>query len=86
MIFCGPICRHNCPLIIPIASFHPETVFFRPGGVNLLGLLVRRTDVRLRATPWFPGQDEKILVSELKTNSFSSGVSGWKLANLREVF
>jgi hypothetical protein len=34
-----------------LASLHPETVLFRPGGVNHRALLVRRTDVRLRATP-----------------------------------
>jgi len=40
---------------------------------------VRRTSVRLRTTPRFPCQDEKFLVSELETNSVSSGVSGWTL-------
>ena len=48
---------------------------------SICGLLVRRTGVRLRATPYFPCQDEKILVPELKTTSFSSGVSRWKLFN-----
>jgi len=42
------------------------------------GLLVRRTYVRLRATPRFPCQDEKSPLSESETNSFPSGVSGWE--------
>jgi hypothetical protein len=45
------------------------------------GLLVRRTDVRLRAIPQFPGLDEKLLLSGSETASFTSGVSGWKQVN-----
>jgi hypothetical protein len=46
---------------------------------------VRRTDVRLRAIPRFPAQNEKSLLSESETNSFSSGVSGWKLLRDAEL-
>ena len=45
-------------------------------------LLVRRTVVRLRAIPRFTCQDKKSPLSKSETNSFSSGVSGWKLAGL----
>jgi len=34
-------------------SFHPETVLFRPGCVNLRVCLCGVPGVRLRATPWF---------------------------------
>jgi hypothetical protein len=81
-------------------SFHPETVFFRPGGVNLhgylcgvlmyasaqpldfdsaLGLTLRAACAVNFCSAKVSCQDKKILVSELKTTSFLSGVSGWKL-------
>ncbi len=50
--------------------------FFPPWRRQSSCLLVRRTDVRLRATTRFPCQDEKPRLSDTETNSFSSGVSG----------
>ena len=48
-------------------SFRPERVLFRPGDVNLRAYLAeRRFRVRLRATPRFPCQNEKYLLSEQK--------------------
>ena len=41
------------------------------------GLLVRRTQVRLRATPRFPCQYEKCLLFESETAGVPSGVSEW---------
>ncbi len=49
------------------------------------GMLVRRTQVRLRATPRFPCQYEKCLLFESETASVPSGISGWTLAGIRNA-
>jgi len=83
------VCRQS------LSGFHSETVFFRPGGVNLrsylcgiptlsLSLWERVANGRVRASVQpldFLARTKKILVSELETDSFPSGVTGWKLSS-----
>ena len=61
-----------------LLGFHPETVLFRPGGVNLRACLCS-VQMYASAQPRFSCQYEKYLVSELETSGVTSGVSGWKL-------
>jgi hypothetical protein len=66
-------------LCIDINLFPSGKGPFPPWWRQSSGLLVRRTPVRLRATPRFPCQDEKCLLSESETASVPSGVSGWNI-------
>src|SRR5271169_2418708 len=80
--FCLSYCCHDTAGVV-LGKFPSGQGPFPPWRCQSSGFLVRRTHVRLRASPGFPCQNEKYLLSESETARVLSGVSEWKLGKPR---